>query len=480
MATPCWFLVTCHSTMFRKDDMTKIHFVGVGGIGMSALASIYISRGDAVSGSDLGANNLTEELRKNGAVIYKGHNASNVSGDIDLVVKSTCIRDDNPEIKQARVLGLPVIFRADLLKKLMEETPISIGVTGTHGKTTTSALISCMMDAAGKNPTVLVGGEMARFKGNARPGSNDVIVAEVDESDGHFRKMRVTCAVVTNVERDHMEHHGSFENLVEAFSEFMGRVPADGRLIFCGEDVTLKALADKVKAKKVSYGFEKDFDVTCENAVWDKSIAFDLIARGKKMGRVKSPLVGRHNVLNLMGAMAACLESGADFARIAEAAADFGGVKRRFEKVGKSGGIEVIEDYAHHPTEISSVINAARGYGSGRVVVIFQPHRYSRTKDLLKEFSECFYEADVLVLTDIYSAHEDAIDKMSTVAIYELIDKKRFERVDLVAKKDIPEFVSGIAKKDDVILVLGAGDVREQAEPLVREIEKRRGTRDEG
>jgi UDP-N-acetylmuramate--alanine ligase len=301
-----------------------------------------------------------------------------------------------------------------------------------------------------------------------------MVVAEVDESDGHFRGMKVTCAVVTNIERDHMEHHGSFENLVGAFREFLGRIPKDGVFVFCGEDATLKALAGKVKARKVSYGIGKGFDVTCDNAKHDTSIEFDLILRGKKMGRVKSPLVGRHNILNVMGAIAASLEMGADLAKVLEAAATFGGVKRRFEKVGKVGSIEVIEDYAHHPTEIRSVINAAKGYGKGRVVTIFQPHRYSRTKDLLSEFAECFYGSDVLVLTDIYSAHEDAVEKMSTKAIYDLVDTARFKRVALVDKKDVPGFVSDIAREDDVILVLGAGDIREQAEPLVRMLERKR------
>ena len=454
--------------------MTKIHFVGIGGIGMSGLASICISRGDKVSGSDLGQNNLTEELGRNGAAIFLGHRAENVPSDADLVVKSTCIKDDNPEIKKARELRLPVIFRADLLKKIMEGSSVSIGVTGTHGKTTTSALISYMMDCSGKNPTVLVGGEMERFKGNSRPGNEDMVVAEVDESDGHFRRMKVTCAVVTNIERDHMEHHGSFENLVGAFREFLGRIPADGVFVFCGEDALLRTLAGDVKARKISFGFDKDLDVSCDNAKHDTLIEFDLILRGKRIGRVKSPLVGRHNILNILGAVAASLEMGADLDRVLEAAASFGGVKRRFERVGKVGSIEVIEDYAHHPTEIRSVISAARGYGKGRVVTVFQPHRYSRTKDLLNEFAECFYGSDVLVLTDIYSAHEDAIEKMSTKAIYDLVDTARFKRVALVDKKDVPDFVSGIAREDDVILVLGAGDISEQARPLVRMLELKR------
>jgi UDP-N-acetylmuramate--alanine ligase len=286
--------------------------------------------------------------------------------------------------------------------------------------------------------------------------------------------MRVTTAVVTNIERDHMEHHGSLENLVAAYAEFMGRIPASGLLVYCGEDKALSTVAAKVAARKISYGIGKGFDVTCENVSFDRSIEFDFVMRGKSLGRVKCRLIGRHNVLNLMGAIAAAFEEGADFGRIAEAAAVFGGVKRRFERVGKVGGIEVIEDYAHHPTEIRSVIKAAGDYAKGRVVTIFQPHRYSRTKDLLGDFAECFYGADVLVLTDIYSAHEDAVEKLSTTAIYDRLDKSRFERVDLVPKKDIPGFVSGITKENDIILVLGAGDIREQAGPLVRRLEEKR------
>lgn len=442
---------------------------------MSGLANILISRGDKVSGSDLGENNLTAELRKSGAAIYKGHRAENVAQDTELIVKSTCIKDDNPEIIKAVAMGLPVIMRGDLLKMLMEEAAVSIGVTGTHGKTTTSALISYMMDFSGKNPTVIVGGEMERFKGNAKPGSNDLVVAEVDESDGLFRALKVTCAVVTNLEREHLEHHGSFENLVGAYHEFMARIPEDGLLVYCGEDEKLGTVAKKMKTNKIVYGFGKGFDVTCQNVKHDKSIEFDLVMFGEVKGRVKSPLVGRHNVLNLMAAFAASLEMDADLDRSLEAAASFRGAKRRFESVGKVDGIEVIEDYAHHPTEIRAVIKAAKEYGTGRVVTVFQPHRYSRTKDLLDEFAECFYGSEILVLTDIYSAFESAKEKMSTSVIYDRLDKSRFERVELVKKPDIPEFVSGIVKPGDIVLVLGAGDIREQAAPLLRKIGEKIG-----
>ncbi|MFH1552615.1 MAG: UDP-N-acetylmuramate--L-alanine ligase [Candidatus Omnitrophota bacterium] len=457
--------------------MKKIHFIGIGGIGMSALADIHLAKGGIVTGSDLRPNSLTDELCKKGAVIYKGHDAENIPEDADLVVRSTCIRDENPEIKKARHLGVPVILRGEMLKELIEEVPLSIAVTGTHGKTTTSALVAHITEHCGKDPTVVVGGEMSGFGGNAKFGRGNMIVSEVDESDGYFRNISAQYAVVTNIEREHMENYGSLEKLIDAYREFIGRIPADGFLVFNGEDPVLGRIAGDIAPGKLSFGIDGDFDVTCRRHVHANAITFDLLVRGKNYGRVSSPLIGRYNLMNILAAIAVCMQVGLDFDRIAEAVSSFHGVKRRFDSVGRIGNIEVIEDYAHHPTELRSVIAAARDRSSGRIVTIFQPHRYSRTRDLMREFSDCFYDSDILILTDIYSADEDVIEEVAVRDMYEMIDRERFQTLNLVEKKDIPGFVSGLVRQNDTILVLGAGDISEISGNLVKRIEEKTDAR---
>ncbi len=447
--------------------MQKIHFIGIAGIGMSALAGIYLAKGSAVTGSDLRPNNLTDELERNGATIHRGHRRDNVDGDVDIVVRSACIRDDNPEIVRAKETGIQVVSRSEFLRKFIEEAPFSIGVTGTHGKTTTSALISHIIEQCGQDPTVLVGGEMECFGSNSKFGRGEMVVAEVDESDGYFRNINTTCAVVTNIEKEHMENFGSLEALTGAYSEFISRISPRGFFIFNGEDPVLSSLTDVVSARKIIFGIDGDFDVTCEDHSYDRSIEFNFVMRGRNYGKVASSLVGRYNLMNILGAMAVCMETGFSFDSIVEAVRTFRGVKRRFETVDRIGNIRVIEDYAHHPTELKAVIRAARDYGEGRVITIFQPHRFSRTRDLAREFIDCFYGSDVLILTDIYSADEEAIEGVALDTICEAMDKSRFEIFRKIGKREIPEFVSAIVKENDIILVLGAGDIRDIAAPLI-------------
>ncbi|MEA3489130.1 MAG: UDP-N-acetylmuramate--L-alanine ligase [Candidatus Omnitrophota bacterium] len=452
--------------------MKKIHFIGIGGIGMSGLADIALSEGNIVTGSDLRPNDLTGKLSGRGAVIFKGHSADNFPRETDLVVRSTCIKDDNPEIIRAKELRVPVISRGERLRRTMGKYGFSLAVTGTHGKTTTSALIAHIAEDCGKDPTVIVGGEMESFGGNAKFGRGNVIVVEVDESDGFFRNISSTCACVTNIEREHMEYYGSMEDLMDAYTEFAGRISQAGMFVYNGEDPALNAVARRTSAGKIDFGMDGDFCVTCRNVSYSRSIEFDLVVNGKVHGRVLSPLIGRYNVMNVLGAVAACTGAGFDPERILEAVRSFRGVRRRFDTVGNAGNIRVIEDYAHHPTELRSVIDAARDYGPGRVVVVFQPHRYSRTRDLLTGFSECFYGSDALILTGIYSADEEVIGDIGIADIYRAIDRKKFDLVEIVEKEEIPGFVSGIVKENDMVLVLGAGDISELAAPILEAISK--------
>ncbi|MDD4956659.1 MAG: UDP-N-acetylmuramate--L-alanine ligase [Candidatus Omnitrophica bacterium] len=444
--------------------MMNIHFIGIGGIGMSALAGISMSKGDKVSGSDLRPNSITDRLAREGAMISKGHQDENLAEGTDLVVRSTCIRDDNPEILAAKRCGIPVISRGELLNRFLSAAGMSVSVTGTHGKTTTSSLVAHISSVAGSSPTFIVGGEVLSLGGNAGYGGEELVVAEVDESDGYFRNISTDLAVITNIEREHLEFYGTFTNLVDAYSEFISRISRDGTLIYNGEDSVLDGIARHSGARRVSFGIEGDFDYSCKSPSWARGIEFELFIHGESAGKVKSLLKGRYNVMNILGALGAVCEMGIPVEDAINAVGSFRGVKRRFELVGKMCGVEIYEDYAHHPTEIRSVIRAAREYASGRVIAVFQPHRYSRTKDLMDEFSTCFDDADGLVLTDIYSADEDILADVNVYRLKETIERAGFRKGLVVVRKDeIPDVVSGMAGKGDVVLVLGAGDIREVA-----------------
>ncbi|MBL7072378.1 MAG: UDP-N-acetylmuramate--L-alanine ligase [Candidatus Omnitrophica bacterium] len=453
----------------------NIHFIGIGGIGMSALAKIYLSKGHIITGSDLRLNDLTDELKRLGSVIFEGHDALNVPPDTDIAVRSSCIGNDNPEILQAKKLGVKIISRGELLRMIILEHDLSVGITGTHGKTTTTSIISHILHICGKTPTVIIGGEVELFNGNAKLGGGWIAVAEIDESDGYFRNIRPKCAVVTNIEREHIEHYGSMENLTEAYKEFARGISKDGFFVFNGEDPILRSFREELRARTISFGLDGEFDVSAKHVKFDKFIEFELNAKGARSRRFTSSLIGRYNLMNILAAVSVCLEIGLSSAEIASALDSFSGVKRRFDIIGTAKGVKVVEDYAHHPTELNSVITAARRYNtSGRIISVFQPHRYSRTKDLKREFSNCFYSSDILVLTDIYSADESAAEEIKIENICRDMDKTRFEKVVFLRKKDIPEFIRETAKQDDMVLVLGAGDIREVSGKIIDRI--RRGT----
>jgi len=445
----------------------KVHFIGIGGIGMSALADICLSRGHVVTGSDTRPNNLTDDLSVKGGMVFSRHVSDNVPVDADLVVRSTCIRLDNPEVIRAGKLGIPVILRGEMLKNILSEYENSVSVTGTHGKTTTSGLISHIMEQCGKDPTILIGGEMDQFKGNSKTGKSGIIVAEVDESDGYFRNISSDSAVITNIEREHMEHYGSMENLISSYRRFIGNIRPSGLIVINGEDTVVTDIVSDIHTRKISFGVDGPFDVTCGNFSSSRNIEFDLILHGEFSGRVRSPLIGRYNIMNILGAIAMCVENGCEVDGIVKAICTFYGVRRRFQRIATVKGVEIVEDYAHHPTEVRSVISAARDYSEGRVVTVFQPHRYSRTKDMMKEFSECFYSSDILILTGIYSADEDKIEGPLLERIYESIDKERFEKVEIRDKDKIPEYISSMVREDDIVLILGAGDIRDISPEIV-------------
>ncbi|HNX91177.1 MAG TPA: UDP-N-acetylmuramate--L-alanine ligase [Candidatus Omnitrophota bacterium] len=454
----------------------RVHFVGIGGIGMSGLADILISRGTSVSGSDLKTNSITDKLEKKGALIKKGHHAANVPADTSLMVVSFCIDEANPEVQVAQEKGIPIIIRSELLKNVLSTADTSVVVTGTHGKTTTSALVASIMEFCGEDPTVIVGGEMERFGSNSKTGREDLIVAELDESDSFFRNDRVTHAIVTNLEREHMENYGTFENLLAAYTEFIMRIPETGMLAYNADDPALSGIVGGVKAKKIPFGmkYRKGIRYSCDDVTCAKVISFDLLRSGKAIARVENEnVIGLHNVMNMTAAAGLCIEMGLDVDSVIEAISRFKNVRRRFDLVGEAGGVEIREDYAHHPTELSAVIKAAREYSDGRVIAVFQPHRHSRTNDLADEFVRCFEGADVLIATEIYSAHEKKTEGIGIKEILDRMDAKKFSLIKMLSKEKIAEYVSGIVEKNDVVLILGAGDIREISLPMLDLVKKK-------
>lgn len=435
----------------------KIHFVGIGGVGMSGLARVLLEKGMVISGSDLNLNGYTASLSSMGAKIFKGHCASNIK-DADLVVYSSSIPPHNIELVTARRLKKPVLSRLTLFQEFVKPYR-SIMVTGTHGKTTTTALISHILLNLGLAPTVLLGGNMSPF-GNARLGKSEYLVAELDESDGEFVKVTPSFAIITNIENDHLDHFGSLSGLSSVFEKFIKNPALSGLMFFSGDKI-LRKFKSTIKEKKIyTYGLDSGCDYQAQELSIGPKSRFKFFERGKFLDEISLSIPGRHNVINATAAIGAALSLGLEFNKVREAIPDFLGVSRRFELKGEVNGIKVIEDYAHHPTEINATLSTARLYKPGRILAIFQPHRYTRTNLLMKDFASSFSKADTIAITEIYSASEKNISCVSSRDIVKLIK----ERTDTSAyffktPEEAGDFIVRGAKKGDMILILGAGDV---------------------
>ena len=447
----------------RLGRLDRIHFVGIGGIGMCGIAELLLRRGHGVSGSDLADGPTLVPLRRLGATITVGHDAAAV-GQADLVVVSSAIRATNPELLEAERLGIPVVPRAEMLAELMRLQD-GIAVAGTHGKTTTTSLIAHVLDAGGLDPTVVVGGRVmgtgSPERTGARLGQGQLMVAEADESDGSFLRLAPVIAVITNVEPEHLDHYGSGEALDAAFIEFANRLPFWGRAVLAVDDPGVQRLLPAITRRRITYGRSaqadwRAHDVTTANA----GMHFSVSKGGVRLGEVELPIPGEHNVLNALAALAVAFEAGVAFPHAAAALAGFGGVERRFETKGRSRGVWVIDDYGHHPTEIRATLAAARGVHTGRLVVVFQPHRYSRTRDHFEAFAAAFHEADVLLLTEIYGAGEDKIAGVEASALCEAIRGRGHRDVRFVADLErVPTELVPELRDGDLVLTLGAGNV---------------------
>jgi len=446
----------------------RVHFVGIGGIGMSGIAEVLLTLGFPVSGSDLAASETTERLVGLGATIALGHHADRVGPDVEVVVISSAVKFSNPEVVRARELGIPVIPRAEMLAELMH-MKYGLAVAGTHGKTTTTSLLGHVLAEAGLDPTLVIGGKVRGLGTNARLGQGSPLVAEADESDGSFLLLTPTLAIVTNIDPEHLDHYGTVERMHDAYLQFINRVPFYGLAVLCIDSVAVRALLPVVRKRYVTYGFAADAELQAvQPRVTREGTRFDVLERGRWLGEVRLQMPGRHNAQNALAVTAAARELGLTFDATATALASFQGIHRRFEVKGEVGGVTVVDDYGHHPQEIMATLRAAReGYGQ-RVIAVFQPHRYTRTRDLFESFLAAFDDADLLVLTDIYPAGEDPIDGVTGEALYEALRRRGHVDVRFVRSREaiVAELLPHL-RGGDLVLTLGAGDVHRVCEPLL-------------
>ena len=450
----------------------KIHFVGIGGIGMSGIAEVLLNSGYAVSGSDLQESDATRRLRSLGARVFVGHEEDNLAKDLSVVVISTAVKYSNPEVLEARRRHIPVIPRAEMLAELMR-MKYGVAIAGSHGKTTTTSMIAAVLSGAGLDPTMVIGGRVRMFGTNAKMGQGEILVAEADESDGSFLLLSPIIAVVTNIDKEHMDFHQTMERLHESFLAFINKIPFYGLAVLCVDDTPVRGLIPKVRKRFTTYGLspEADFSAQALNPT-PSGIECAVTHRGEPLGNLRLHLPGRHSATNALAAVAVAHELEIPFSRVAEALDAFTGIHRRFEVKGEPGGILVIDDYGHHPTEIRATIGAIRDSWKRPLTVIFQPHRFTRTKDLFDEYLTAFEGADRLVLTEIYAAGEDPIPGANGEALYQAIKRKGHLDVEFIPdKNDIVARLAGELASGDVALTLGAGDIYKVGEALVERLQ---------
>jgi len=456
--------------MYGKIE--KIHFVGIGGIGMSGIAEVLLNLGYKVSGSDLRGSDITERLAGLGAEIGIGHSAEHLQ-NVDVVVISSAVHADNPEVVEAKRLHVPVIPRAEMLAELMR-MKYGIAIAGTHGKTTTTSMAASILGHAGIDPTIVIGGKLNAIGTNAQLGQGKFLVAEADESDGSFLLLSPTIAVVTNIDADHLDHYSGIEEIKETFVEFINKVPFYGLAILCLNDPNIRSILPLVKKRYMTYGFSSQADIRATHVKHDGfKTSFIAHFKGYRLGEVSFNMPGAHNVLNAMACIALALELDVPFNIIQEGFARFGGVGRRFTVKGEPKGVMVVDDYGHHPAEIKATLAAARqGWPERRIIAAFQPHRYTRTHELFQDFVTAFYDADLLVLTDVYAAGEQPIEGATAGRLAEEAQRHGQKDVTHIADRElIPEHLAGIVKAGDIVITLGAGNIWQQGETLVKILE---------
>jgi UDP-N-acetylmuramate--alanine ligase len=456
--------------MYRKGKIRNVHFVGIGGIGMSGIAEVLLNLGYRISGSDMKETEVTRRLQALGCKMDYGHRRENVK-EADVLVVSSAIRPNNPEIKVAEERLIPIIPRAEMLAELMR-MKVGIAIAGTHGKTTTTSLIATVLGAAGLDPTVVIGGRLNSIGSNAKLGQGEFLVAEADESDGSFLKLMPTIAVVTNIDPEHLDYYKGIEEIKEAFLHFLNKIPFFGLAVLCLDHPNVQSLLPRLKKRFTTYGLTTQADFQAGEIEFDGlSTAFDVLYQRKKIGRLRIRMPGLHNVYNALAAVATAFELDIPFQVVQEALKDFGGIQRRFQIKEEKKGILIVDDYGHHPVEIMATLKAAKTGWKRRIIAVFQPHRYTRTQALFQDFLAAFYDADVLILTDIYAAGEERIEGVEAKALFEGIREYGHKDVTYIPdKKEIVAHLLGIMVPGDMVITLGAGDIYQTAEELVKRL----------
>ncbi len=456
--------------MYRRGRIQHIHFVGIGGIGMSGIAEVLLNLGYHISGSDLKETEVTRRLEALGCEISYGHRRENVK-EADVVVVSSAVRPNNPEVEVAEQRLIPVIPRAEMLAELMR-MKVGVAIAGTHGKTTTTSLIATVLAAGGLDPTVVIGGRLNSIGSNARLGQGEFLVAEADESDGSFIKLIPTIAVVTNIDPEHLDYYKGIEEIKETFLSFLDKVPFFGLVILCLDHPNIQSLIPRLKKRFTTYGLTTQADFQAREIVFEGlCTTFDVLHHGREVGRLKIQMPGLHNVYNALATVATAFELDIPFQTVQETLSDFSGIQRRFQVKGEKKGVLIVDDYGHHPVEIMATLRAARTGWGKRIVAVFQPHRFTRTQALFHDFLTAFYDADVLILTDIYPAGEDRIEGVEAKALFEGIREYGHKNVTYLAdKKEIVDYLLRVITPGDLVITLGAGDIWQVSEELMNRL----------
>lgn len=461
--------------MYRKTK--HIHFVGIGGIGMSGIAELLLNLGYKVSGSDLHGSAITSNLSRLGGIIFQGHQREWIEG-ADVVVTSSAISSNNPEVVAAREQFIPVIQRAEMLAELMRLKKFGIAIAGSHGKTSTTSMVSWMLARAGLDPTIVVGGKVDSLGGNAKLGQGDFLVAEADESDGSFLKLSPVVEVVTNIDLEHLDYYRDLDHIKDTFLQFINKIPFYGAAVLCLDDENIADLLPMIGRRIITYGMNPQADVYGENIFFrDGRVHFTVKKGGMELGDLDIAPPGKHNVYNALAVVCVGLELEIPFPVIAEALCSFAGVQRRMQKKGEIAGITVVDDYGHHPTEIRATLSAIKeAWPEKRLVVLFQPHRYSRTKALFKEFQTCFHLADLLVMTEVYAASEEPLEGVNSKILLEEIKRHGQRNTFYIADVEaIASELPPMLQENDLVLTLGAGNIVRVGEDLLLLLKNQQG-----
>lgn len=460
-----------HINLLDSENIKSVHFIGIGGISMSGLAEILKNFGYKISGSDMKSSSITEKLERDGIKIYIGHNENNI-GDCDLVVYSAAVKDSNPELIKARQLGIPTIERAVLLGQIMKKYPFSFAISGTHGKTTTTSMVSMIMLEANLDPTIHIGGELDAIGGNTRIGSNKYFVTEACEYVESFLKFYPYLAIVLNIDADHLDYFKDIEHIKRAFLKFMKLVPKEGYIVACVDDGNISTLIKELSCNLVTYGINSpNATWTAQNISFDPSgcASYDLVKNNEKITSIQLKVPGIHNVSNSIAAAVACYTLGCDIKFIKSGLEAFTGTHRRFEVKGIVEDIKVVDDYAHHPSEIKATLKAAKRSAHSKIWCVFQPHTYTRTKLLLEDFSEAFSDADEVIIADIYSAREIDTGEIHSKVLSQKINEKSDNAVYKADFEHIVEYLKEKVSPGDLVITMGAGDVYKVGEMFLKE-----------